>query len=418
MALLPQALALTIPMSLLLALLVAFGRLSADREFVAMQACGISLRRLLRPVGLVSLLCWARPPTSCSSRCPTPTSAFARSRSTSSPRGPKARSSRACSSSFPDIDPLRPRDPADRRLERRVHGRQPRPARADDLPGQTRPRRDRPQQEDGRDGARGRHAAYGRSGRQVRGLTASTRAAQSEPGGDVSRAADHRKAIARCRSRNCARGPTRFARKVSSRTTSYSRSTRSFRFPAACLVFGLIGLALGATNRRDGKLRASSSASRRLRLLHPAVARSVADQGAHACAVARRVAAQHRARGSRASSSSWRGRVADRPMRLPLPAFLRRLGTVTATGRSRFFVPLGTLDRYVALTYLRMWGSRRSHCAAVLHLDFHRADREGLQGRRHVDDAVDVHALSDAAVHLLHHSAVSAARARSSPWRC
>ncbi len=47
--LLPQALALTIPMSLLLGLLVAFGRLSADREFVAMQACGVSLMRLLRP---------------------------------------------------------------------------------------------------------------------------------------------------------------------------------------------------------------------------------------------------------------------------------------------------------------------------------------------------------------------------------
>ena len=57
--LLPQALALTIPMSLLLGLLVAFGRLSADREFVAMQACGVSLMRLLRPVGLLSVLGWA-----------------------------------------------------------------------------------------------------------------------------------------------------------------------------------------------------------------------------------------------------------------------------------------------------------------------------------------------------------------------
>jgi LPS export ABC transporter permease LptG/LPS export ABC transporter permease LptF len=57
--LLPQALAITIPMSLLLALLIAFGRLSADREFVAMQACGISLRRLLRPVALISLSAWA-----------------------------------------------------------------------------------------------------------------------------------------------------------------------------------------------------------------------------------------------------------------------------------------------------------------------------------------------------------------------
>src|SRR3954447_5962339 len=54
--LVPQALALTIPMSLLLGLLVGFGRLSADREFVAMQACGIGLKRLLIPVGIVSFL--------------------------------------------------------------------------------------------------------------------------------------------------------------------------------------------------------------------------------------------------------------------------------------------------------------------------------------------------------------------------
>jgi LPS export ABC transporter permease LptG/LPS export ABC transporter permease LptF len=54
--LLPSALALTIPMSLLLGLLVAFGRLSSDREFVAMQACGVGALRLLRPVGVLSVL--------------------------------------------------------------------------------------------------------------------------------------------------------------------------------------------------------------------------------------------------------------------------------------------------------------------------------------------------------------------------
>jgi LPS export ABC transporter permease LptF/LPS export ABC transporter permease LptG len=56
--LLPATLSLTIPMSLLLGLLVGFGRLSTDREFVAMQACGVSLMRLLRPVGVLSLLAW------------------------------------------------------------------------------------------------------------------------------------------------------------------------------------------------------------------------------------------------------------------------------------------------------------------------------------------------------------------------
>ena len=57
--LVPSALALTIPMSLLVGILVAFARLSADREFVAMQACGLSLWRLMRPVGLLSLVAWA-----------------------------------------------------------------------------------------------------------------------------------------------------------------------------------------------------------------------------------------------------------------------------------------------------------------------------------------------------------------------
>ena len=39
MLLAPQALCNTIPMSVLLGILVGFGRLSGDREFVTMQAC-------------------------------------------------------------------------------------------------------------------------------------------------------------------------------------------------------------------------------------------------------------------------------------------------------------------------------------------------------------------------------------------
>jgi LPS export ABC transporter permease LptG/LPS export ABC transporter permease LptF len=48
--LLPQALSISIPMAVLLGLLIALGRLSGDREFVAMQACGISIYQLLRPL--------------------------------------------------------------------------------------------------------------------------------------------------------------------------------------------------------------------------------------------------------------------------------------------------------------------------------------------------------------------------------
>jgi LPS export ABC transporter permease LptF/LPS export ABC transporter permease LptG len=48
--LLPATLGLTIPMALLIAVLMAFGRLSGDREIVVLMACGVSPLRMLRPV--------------------------------------------------------------------------------------------------------------------------------------------------------------------------------------------------------------------------------------------------------------------------------------------------------------------------------------------------------------------------------
>lgn len=57
--LIPQALGITIPMALLIGLLIAFGRLSGDREAVALQACGVSLTRLLRPVAMVAVVATA-----------------------------------------------------------------------------------------------------------------------------------------------------------------------------------------------------------------------------------------------------------------------------------------------------------------------------------------------------------------------
>jgi LPS export ABC transporter permease LptF/LPS export ABC transporter permease LptG len=55
--LLPSTVGLTIPMALLVAVLIALGRLSGDREIVVLMACGVSPYRLLRPVlgfGLVA----------------------------------------------------------------------------------------------------------------------------------------------------------------------------------------------------------------------------------------------------------------------------------------------------------------------------------------------------------------------------
>ena len=54
--LLPAALSLTLPMAFLVGLLMALGRLSGDRESVALLACGVSPLRLLRPVLALGLV--------------------------------------------------------------------------------------------------------------------------------------------------------------------------------------------------------------------------------------------------------------------------------------------------------------------------------------------------------------------------
>ena len=57
--LVPQALSVTIPMALLYGVLFGLGRLSADREFVALQACGVSVFRIFRPIALLAILACA-----------------------------------------------------------------------------------------------------------------------------------------------------------------------------------------------------------------------------------------------------------------------------------------------------------------------------------------------------------------------
>ena len=53
---LPNIVVLTIPMSLLFAILIAVGRLASDSELVALRSCGVSLVSLYRPILLVSAL--------------------------------------------------------------------------------------------------------------------------------------------------------------------------------------------------------------------------------------------------------------------------------------------------------------------------------------------------------------------------
>ena len=54
--LLPSSLSLVIPMALLVGVLMTLGRMSGDREFVALQACGVSILRLVWPVGALAIV--------------------------------------------------------------------------------------------------------------------------------------------------------------------------------------------------------------------------------------------------------------------------------------------------------------------------------------------------------------------------
>ena len=59
LTLVPQGLGVTIPMAVLIGLLMGLGRMSGDRETVALQACGISIYRMLRPVLVLAVVAMA-----------------------------------------------------------------------------------------------------------------------------------------------------------------------------------------------------------------------------------------------------------------------------------------------------------------------------------------------------------------------
>ena len=59
LTLVPQGLGVTIPMAVLIGLLMGLGRISGDREAVALQACGISIYRMLRPVAVLAIVAMA-----------------------------------------------------------------------------------------------------------------------------------------------------------------------------------------------------------------------------------------------------------------------------------------------------------------------------------------------------------------------
>ena len=123
---------------------------------------------------------------------------------------------------------------------------------------------------------------------------------------------------------------------------------KRFSIPVACLVFGLIGLALGATHRRDGALGSFViGIAVGLCLLRAADDRPVARQGSLPGTVARIMVAQSGPRRARHSDV----RLARSAGRSALPV-LRPAVAHAARGRRHFRIPgLTILDDYVTRAY-------------------------------------------------------------------
>ena len=152
--LVPQALAVTIPMALLIGLLIGLGRLSADRETVAMQACGISIYRLLRPVLLLAMVTWAATLVHHDRGRPDGQSDVSRDRLPHhlGARGERDQAARLLRG-LPQPRPLRGRCPGRRRLARVFPGRHVQTRPANRVHGRDLPAGDRSRQAHGGHGA-------------------------------------------------------------------------------------------------------------------------------------------------------------------------------------------------------------------------------------------------------------------------
>lgn len=353
--LIPFALGLTIPMSLLLGLLVAFGRLSADREFVAMQACGISLMRLLRPVGLVSVLCWATTSYISLYAIPDNNQAFRNILfNVAASRAEGEVKPHVFYDEFPDLVLYVREIPSAGAGWRGVFLADTRPGQAPTIflarRGHLVVDRDRQRVdvvlEDGSQHVIG--TAPGEYTVTTFGRTVLTvNPSLMFPSGGYPKG-DNEMTIAELRGRigeQEARGDTTH--------NQYMAIHRKFALPFACLVFGLIGIALGATNRRDGMLGSFVFALAVVfayyvpLYLTPALAKAGYVPPWLAVWLPNLVLGV-----GGVVLFIWRDRVADQPIRLPVPAFLQRLAP---RGHSARRMPvLSILDWYVAQKYARI----------------------------------------------------------------
>jgi LPS export ABC transporter permease LptG/LPS export ABC transporter permease LptF len=375
--LVPQALALTIPMSLLVGLLIGFGRLSADREFVAMQACGIGLKRLLIPVGFVSIFSLVVTGYIWFYGYPTANATFLDTM----------------------VEVMAQR--AEGNVRPHVFYRE--------IPNMMLYVRDVPPSGDGWDGvfladttpgrestfmARHGRIAINREKRTVDIVLQDTIRRSLNPDGyDVTRYDQFILSIDPASVLPVRSAATRglpemtvaelqaaAAAKEKEGISSHNEWVaihQKYAIPFACVVFGVIGLALGATHRRDGALGSfvlglvvvfayyiplyMGPQMVKGDIIPPWLAAWLPNIILGALALALFV---------------WRERVADQPIRLPA-FFQRRLSKPRTAGQSGIFGFLRILDRYVTTMYVRVLMLSAASLMAVFYIStfIDRADK-------------------------------------------
>ena len=369
--LLPSSLALSIPSALLIALLIAFGRLSADREFVAMQACGISVARLLWPVGFISILGWAATSYVMLDALPDANQAFREiTYKVLAQRAEGEVKPRVFFEEFPDLV-LYVRDIP-------LAGGWNDVFMADNTPGRPqavylvrhgRVRLDAVNRkvemvlEEGTRHVTNADGTYQvvKFDRQVISVSPERAFPRGGP-----QKGDPEMTIAELRQR-----AAELEHEGQSSHNQIMAIHRKFAIPVACLVFGVIGLALGATNRRDGKLGSFVFGLGVIFAYYIPLTLGPALAKGHLIPPWLAVWAPNIIlSGVGAAMFVWRSRAADQEFRFSRPPWLQRRTTVTV-GRPQNFSRQPTisapglvgrllprpsiLDQYVTAMYARIF---------------------------------------------------------------